>query len=179
MNPPLIARIFESNMDTDKEKVDDWRVECSDDDERYKPAPIAGQWEPDPKDILKLYEKLSKGEELTMEWTIPPRRSPSPLEKDLDMEVADTDSESPTQHDKPAAPTEFDFDDDFGDGGLEKITPRKTPGTKTPRSTKRVARFDQIFSSVVMEKKNQLKAKDNSTPQRPTEKTKARTLATE
>ncbi len=48
---------------------------------------IAGVWEPDPKDIKEMYEKLAAGEELTFAWSWPRgRRSPTPERADESME---------------------------------------------------------------------------------------------
>jgi hypothetical protein len=75
-------------METD-EKIaaddDDWEVECSD-EEKYQITP---------EDMRELYEKFARGEEFTLEWQCPGRRSPTPERQEVKVEVnTDTEKES-------------------------------------------------------------------------------------
>ena len=77
---------------------DEWLVECSD-DEKY--GPEKNLWEPDPKKIVELYEKLAKGETLTLEWKLPAggRRSPTP-DREESEEVADESKDDAKEDEK-------------------------------------------------------------------------------
>lgn len=48
-------------------------------------------WEPKPEDIKTLYQRLSSGENLELDWMCPGRRSPSP--EKLDDDTADLKDE--------------------------------------------------------------------------------------
>ena len=143
-------------MDEKVESDTDWAVECSD-DEKYDPVgKKKGVWEPDPKDIKALYERLSNGETLTLEWKCRGRRSPTAEHKEQDMDhtTGTLKEEKPKIEDK-SIPTEFDFQDDFDMEPVNPVTPRRTPGSsKTPRTqTKRVARLDNILEDIRRHKK--------------------------
>ena len=46
-----------------------------------------GVWQPAPPDILRLCERLSRGETLGLEWECGERRSPSPEQVTVEEEV--------------------------------------------------------------------------------------------
>ena len=83
---------------SDLDKEEDWCVECSD-DELYGSKDAKGKWEPAASDIIELYDKISKGQALTLEWKCQGRRSPSP-EKTEDAESAKDNSEVAKEEEK-------------------------------------------------------------------------------
>ncbi|CAG2217378.1 PA1 [Mytilus edulis] len=146
---------MDSNV-KEKEVEEYWCVEGSD-DEKYDPSKSGkGLWEPSADDILKLFEKLEKNKILDIKWKCPGRKPPnSEIEKDRKIvETEEKEEEiSMEEEKKPEQPTEFDFDDDeFGDMS-NPITPRRTPGGKTPKSQKKVATMDKVLKNIMIERK--------------------------
>ncbi|KAK3084355.1 hypothetical protein FSP39_012130 [Pinctada imbricata] len=139
-------------MTTDR---DDWCVYASD-EELYDPTHCGkGTWMPHPEDILKMFEKLSKQKVLELKWKCPGRRPPEieisqeeVVQKDVPME---TEEVPLPEEPKPVQPTEFDFDDAF-DAALP-VTPKRTPGSKTPKSQKKVAKMDKILQDVMLQQR--------------------------
>lgn len=75
-------------MDVPEENPDDWAAECSD-DENYKLAP---------NDIIELYQRIARGENLELEWKCPGRRSPTPERSVENVEIKqEVDGESITE----------------------------------------------------------------------------------
>lgn len=87
-------------MGANNDDNDDWCVECSDEENYGSSSNQKGAWEPDPKIIVELYEKLAKGEKLELEWKCPGRRSPSPEKKDTDGEKMEEMVEQPQEEEK-------------------------------------------------------------------------------
>ena len=56
-----------------------------------------GLWQLSPPDILRLYEKLLKGETLELEWKCGERRSPSPEQVKVEEEVVPVVEEKPEE----------------------------------------------------------------------------------
>ncbi|XP_021370162.1 PAXIP1-associated glutamate-rich protein 1-like isoform X2 [Mizuhopecten yessoensis] len=132
-----------------------WCVEGSD-DEKYDPSESGkGIWEPKPEDILKLFEKIEKEKVLELSWKCPGRRPPKGAEEE-DMDATqdpsvEVEPEEAEEEPKPQQPTEFDFDEDEFDTAT-KVTPRRTPGVKTPKSQKKVARMDKVLQDMMMQR---------------------------
>ncbi|XP_041378701.1 uncharacterized protein LOC121390919 [Gigantopelta aegis] len=131
----------------------DWYIDGSD-DEKYNPAKIPGVvWQPNPKDILEMFDKLSRDKAvLELKWQCPGRRSPE-LEKDSDEEMDDQEQEDDQEEVveeevKAPEPSAFDFDD-FGTEPSGNITPRSiSGGRKTPHTQKHVARMDKVLDDI-------------------------------
>lgn len=144
------------NEDRQKKEVY-WCVDGSD-DEKYDPSKSGkGVWEPNAEDILKLFERIEKDKVLELKWNCPGRKPP-PSEadndgKDAEMDEKDEETNAEEDEKKVEQPTEFDFDDDeFGDVS-NPITPRRTPGSKTPKSQKKVATMDKVLKNIMIERK--------------------------
>lgn len=132
-----------------------WCVEGSD-DEKYDPTKSGkGVWEPTAEDILLLFEKIEKEKVLELSWKCPGRRPPKGTEEE-DMDATqdpgiEAEPEEAEEEPKPQQPTEFDFDEDEFDTAT-KVTPRRTPGAKTPKSQKKVARMDKVLQDIMMQR---------------------------
>ena len=64
---------------------DDWYVDGSD-DEKYDPSKSgSGIWQPDPQDILSMFDKLQTDKVLELQWKCPGRRAPK-SEEDTQVE---------------------------------------------------------------------------------------------
>ncbi|GAB6025032.1 PAXIP1 associated glutamate-rich protein 1 [Chamberlinius hualienensis] len=126
---------------------DDIVIECSD-EEGYGGSSCNGLWHPPPEDIINLYERLDKNGTLEISWKCPGRRVPTPPPEKVDK----WQEESAKVAELEKAPTEFDFDDLFGEssGGNSKITPRRTPGSRALKGSgqKRVASFKNVMSDI-------------------------------
>ncbi|XP_028826544.1 PAXIP1-associated glutamate-rich protein 1 [Denticeps clupeoides] len=124
---------------------EDWEIPYSD-DEMEDPK----SWMPPPEEIKRLYELLSKGETLELDWVALPRRPPTPPrtpspEGDGDGSQEDKEEES---ENKALTPTEFDFDEE-----QTSVTPkntfmsrRRTPARSSARRDK--ARLDKVLSDI-------------------------------
>ncbi|XP_060067899.1 uncharacterized protein LOC132548092 [Ylistrum balloti] len=140
------------DSETEKET---WCVEGSD-DEKYDPTKSGkGVWEPKPEDILKMFEKIEKEKVLELSWKCPGRRPPKGTEEE-DMDATqdpsiEVEPEEAEEEPKPQQPTEFDFEEDEFDT-TTKVTPRRTPGVKTPKSQKKVARMDKVLQDIMMQR---------------------------
>ncbi|XP_033748800.1 PAXIP1-associated glutamate-rich protein 1-like [Pecten maximus] len=140
------------DSETEKET---WCVDGSD-DEKYDPTKSGkGVWEPTPKDILQLFEKIEKEKVLELNWKCPGRRPPKGTEEE-DMDATqdpsiEAEPEEAEEEPKPQQPTEFDFEEDEFDTAT-KVTPRRTPGVKTPKSQKKVARMDKVLQDMMMQR---------------------------
>jgi len=78
-----------TTMDVPEENQDDWVAECSD-DENYKLTPT---------DIIELYQRIGRGENLELEWKCPGRRSPTPERNEENVAIKEeVDGESITEH---------------------------------------------------------------------------------
>lgn len=154
-----------------QKKEEYWCVEGSD-DEKYDPSKSGkGLWEPSAEDILKLFEKLEKTKVLELQWKCPGRRPPGSEKendgKDIIMEDKEEEMNADEEEKKPEQPTEFDFDDDEFSDISNPITPRRTPGTKTPKSQKKVATMDKVLKNMMIERKKEARklSKSHRTPQ--------------
>lgn len=127
-------------MDVPEENQDDWVAECSD-DENYKLTPT---------DIIELYQRIGRGENLELEWKCPGRRSPTPERNEENVAIKEeVNGESITEHRVVVA--EFDFDELAISDAASAITPRRSSvgSVKTPRSNqKRVAQLDKIMNDM-------------------------------
>lgn len=147
----------QTNEDSEKKptKGDDveWEVAYSDEDMEDPKL-----WMPPPAEIKRLYELLSKGEKLELNFEPLPRRPPTPVrtpspERNEEEEAAERDGEE--RECKPPTPTEFDFDEE-----LQQATPksafinrRRTPGSSARASVKREARLDKVLSDMKRHRK--------------------------
>ncbi|XP_067936566.1 uncharacterized protein [Watersipora subatra] len=125
---------------------------CSD-DELYNPCKLPGDvWEPDPKTIVELYEKLDKEGVLALEWKSPgklPVPEMTTPQKQVDV-VQETPEEEAKLRGKQDMLSMFDADD-FSHQSPNIGSLMKTP-SRTPKSTpKAKASFDKIFNKVSLQ----------------------------
>lgn len=139
---------------TNQDTSDDWCVDGSD-DEKYDPSKSGkGIWEPSAAKILELFDRVGKEKVLELKWKCPGRRPPEAEKEEEDestqMSEEEMEQETPVEETKQQKPTEFDFDDTAED---LKVTPRHTPGSKTPKSQKKVARMDKVLQDIMTQRK--------------------------
>ncbi|XP_070572568.1 PAXIP1-associated glutamate-rich protein 1-like [Ptychodera flava] len=117
-------------------------------------------WEPPPKVIVELYQKLDKEGILELDWKCPPRKLPEEEAKELEeaarQEMAS--GKDAVSEEKEEEPTEFDdFDELSVDVKKSTVTPRRTPGSGGREgkgsSKKRTARMDKVFTDMRRHKK--------------------------
>ncbi|XP_060747307.1 PAXIP1-associated glutamate-rich protein 1 [Tachysurus vachellii] len=123
---------------------DEWEIPYSDEE-----LEEAKTWMPPPEEIKCLYELLAKGEMLELKWIPLPRRPPTPPRTpspERDGENSDEDKQEEIERKIPT-PTEFDFDEE-----QSSMTPknsflgrRRTPGSSTRSSVKRIAQLDKVL----------------------------------
>lgn len=116
-------------------------------------------WMPPPAEIKRLYELLSKGEMLELNFVPLPRRPPTPEhtpspERD-DEEEAAKDREREERERRPPTPTEFDFDEEQTQATPKNafVNRRRTPGSSARSSVKREARLDKVLSDMKRHRK--------------------------
>ncbi|KAJ7984470.1 hypothetical protein DPEC_G00355160 [Dallia pectoralis] len=127
----------------------EWDIAYSD-DEIEDPK----NWMPSPEEIKRLYELLSKGETLELNF-VPlsrrpptPERTPSPERDDEDEDAKERERENRER--KAPSPTEFDFDEEQTQHTPKNafINRRRTPGSSARSSVKREARLDKVLSDM-------------------------------
>ncbi|XP_071247147.1 PAXIP1-associated glutamate-rich protein 1 isoform X2 [Salvelinus alpinus] len=139
----------------DRKQVErEWEIAYSD-DEIEDPK----NWMPPPDEIKRLYELLSKGEKLELNFVPLPRRPPTPErtpspERDDEDEAA-KEREREDRERKAPSPTEFDFDEEQMQQTPKNafINRRRTPGSSARSSVKREARLDKVLSDMKRHRK--------------------------
>ncbi|XP_033466755.1 PAXIP1-associated glutamate-rich protein 1 [Epinephelus lanceolatus] len=116
-------------------------------------------WMPPPAEIKRLYELLSKGEMLELNFVPLPRRPPTPEctpspERDEEEEAA-KEREREERERRPPTPTEFDFDEEQTQATPKNafMNRRRTPGSSARSSVKREARLDKVLSDMKRHRK--------------------------
>ncbi|XP_056286575.1 PAXIP1-associated glutamate-rich protein 1 [Pseudoliparis swirei] len=115
-------------------------------------------WMPPPAEIKRLYELLSKGEMLELNFMPLPRRPPTPDRTPSpeieDGEVTEKESEREERDCRPPTPTEFDFDEEKMQATPKNafVNRRRKPGSSA-RSVKREARLDKVLSDMKRHRK--------------------------
>lgn len=114
-------------------------------------------WMPPTAEIKRLYELLSKGEKLELNFVPLPRRPPTPErtpspERDDEEEMA-KDREREERDRRPQTPTEFDFDETQATPKNAFVNRRRTPGSSARSSVKREARLDKVLSDMKRHRK--------------------------
>ncbi|KAL0984503.1 hypothetical protein UPYG_G00142340 [Umbra pygmaea] len=132
----------------------EWEIAYSDDD-----IEDPKNWMPAPEEIKRLYELLSKGEKLELNFIPLPRRPPTP-ERTPSPERDDEDEEAEERQREDRArkapyPTEFDFDEEQVTQTPKNafINRRRTPGSSARSSVKREARLDKVLSDMKRHRK--------------------------
>ncbi|XP_059180494.1 PAXIP1-associated glutamate-rich protein 1 [Centropristis striata] len=132
----------------------EWEIAYSD-EEMEDPK----NWMPPPAEIKRLYELLSKGEMLELNF-VPllrrpptPERSPSPERDDEDEAAKEREREERDR--RPPTPTEFDFDEEQTQATPKNafVNRRRTPGSSARSSVKREARLDKVLSDMKRHRK--------------------------
>lgn len=116
-------------------------------------------WMPPPAEIKRLYELLSKGEMLELNFVPLPRRPPTPdrapsPERDDEEDTA-KEREREERDRRPPTPTEFDFDEEQTQATPKNafVNRRRTPGSSARSSVKREARLDKVLSDMKRHRK--------------------------
>ncbi|KAA8581609.1 PAXIP1-associated glutamate-rich protein 1 [Etheostoma spectabile] len=132
----------------------EWEIAYSD-EEMEEPK----NWMPPPAEIKRLYELLSKGEMLELNFVPLPRRPPTPErtpspERD-DEEEAAKERERDERERRPPTPTEFDFNEEQTQATPKNafVNRRRTPGSSARSSVKREARLDKVLSDMKRHRK--------------------------
>ncbi|KAK5850801.1 hypothetical protein PBY51_001646 [Eleginops maclovinus] len=130
----------------------EWEVAYSD-EEMEDPK----NWMPPTAEIKRLYELLSKGEMLEMNFEPLPRRPPTPErtpspERD-DEDEAGKEREREESQCRPQTPTEFDFDETQATPKNAFMNRRRTPGSSARPSVKQEARLDKVLSDMKRHRK--------------------------
>ncbi|NP_001290844.1 PAXIP1-associated glutamate-rich protein 1 [Esox lucius] len=157
MEEGQVGEMQTDNMDgAYKKQADDeeWEIAYSDDD-----IEDPKNWMPSPEEIKRLYELLSKGEKLELNFVPLPRRSPtpehspSPERDDEDEEAKEREREDRER--KAPSPTEFDFDEEQAQHTPKNafINRRRPPGSSARSSVKREARLDKVLSDMKRHRK--------------------------
>ncbi|XP_071443604.1 PAXIP1-associated glutamate-rich protein 1 [Hetaerina americana] len=137
----MVMSLENSESTTDQDSLDNWCVECSD-DERYE-GKVKGSrgWEPPAEDIIRLYEMLDRGKTVELEWQCPGRRAPSPAETDYYPD------EEESQESIPQEKSDFDFAEDFSGSAP---TPRRAIGAGTPKGSakKKTTSLDGVLYNI-------------------------------
>ncbi|XP_034414339.1 PAXIP1-associated glutamate-rich protein 1 isoform X2 [Cyclopterus lumpus] len=116
-------------------------------------------WMPPPAEIKRLYELLSKGEMLELNFMPLPRRPPTPdrtpSPEREDEEEATKERGREERDCRPPAPTEFDFDEEQMQATPKNafVNRRRTPGSSARSSVKREARLDKVLSDMKRHRK--------------------------
>uniref|UniRef100_A0AAQ4QUG3 PAXIP1 associated glutamate-rich protein 1 n=1 Tax=Gasterosteus aculeatus aculeatus TaxID=481459 RepID=A0AAQ4QUG3_GASAC len=116
-------------------------------------------WMPPPVEIKRLYELLSKGETLELNFVPLPRRPPTPdrtpSPEREDEEDAAKERERKERDHRPLTPTEFDFDEEKTQATPKNafVNRRRTPGSSARSSVKREARLDKVLSDMKRHRK--------------------------
>ncbi|KAM8837910.1 PAXIP1-associated glutamate-rich protein 1 isoform 1-T3 [Spinachia spinachia] len=132
----------------------EWEVAYSD-EEIEDPK----NWMPPPTEIKRLYELLSKGEMLELNFVPLPRRPPTPdrtpSPEREDEEDASKERERKERDHRPLTPTEFDFDEEKTQATPKNafVNRRRTPGSSARSSVKREARLDKVLSDMKRHRK--------------------------
>ncbi|XP_029311642.1 PAXIP1-associated glutamate-rich protein 1 isoform X2 [Cottoperca gobio] len=111
-------------------------------------------WMPPTAEIKRLYELLSKGEMLELNFVPLPRRpptperTPSPEREDEEDTVKEREREENER--RPPTPTEFDFDETQATPKNAFMNRRRTPARS---SVKREARLDKVLSDMKRHRK--------------------------
>ncbi|XP_068161160.1 PAXIP1-associated glutamate-rich protein 1 [Antennarius striatus] len=132
----------------------EWEIPYSD-EEMEDPK----NWMPPPAEIKRLYELLSKGEMLELDFEPLPRRPPTPEHTPSpevdDEEEAAKEREREERERKPPTPTEFDFDEEQTQATPKNsfINRRRTPGSSARSSIKREAQLDKVLSDMKRHRK--------------------------
>ncbi|XP_035601010.1 PAXIP1-associated glutamate-rich protein 1 isoform X1 [Oncorhynchus keta] len=139
----------------DRKQVErEWEITYSDDE-----IEDTKNWMPPPDEIKRLYELLSKGDKLELNFVPLPRRPPTPErtpspERDDEDEAA-KEREREDRERKAPSPTEFDFDEEQIQQTPKNafINRRRTPGSSARSSVKREARLDKVLSDMKRHRK--------------------------
>ncbi|XP_068438855.1 PAXIP1-associated glutamate-rich protein 1 [Clinocottus analis] len=133
---------------------DEWELAYSD-EEMEDPK----NWMPPPAEIKRLYELLSKGEMLELNFEPLPRRPPTPdrtpsPEREDEGDAAKEREREERDHRAPS-PTEFDFDEEQMQATPKNsfVNRRRTPGSSARSSVKREARLDKVLSDMKRHRK--------------------------
>ncbi|XP_037319278.2 PAXIP1-associated glutamate-rich protein 1 isoform X1 [Pungitius pungitius] len=116
-------------------------------------------WMPPPAEIKRLYELLSQGEMLELNFVPLPRRPPTPdrtpSPEREDEEDAGKERERKERDHRPLTPTEFDFDEEKTQATPKNafVNRRRTPGSSARPSVKREARLDKVLSDMKRHRK--------------------------
>ncbi|XP_069840647.1 PAXIP1-associated glutamate-rich protein 1 [Dendropsophus ebraccatus] len=135
------------HQEEEEEDEEEWCIQCSDDD-----LDETEGWTPAPEEIKRLYELIASERTLPLQVDILVRRPPTPEPDSLDEESDQEQEEEEDEDETPAAPTEFDFDDEPITPKNSLIDRRRTPGS-SGRSQKREARLDKVLSDMKRHKK--------------------------
>jgi hypothetical protein len=76
------------------EEEEDWCVPCSDEETEDESKKL---WEPEPKKIIELYDKLCKDKVIELEWKNPGRRA---LESEQEKTHVEESLEQPEEEEK-------------------------------------------------------------------------------
>ncbi|KAI4807843.1 hypothetical protein KUCAC02_027623 [Chaenocephalus aceratus] len=130
----------------------EWEVAYSDEE-----IEDSKNWMPPTTEIKRLYELLSKGEMLELNFEPLPRRPPTPErhpspEREDEDESAKEREREESQH-RLITPTEFDFDETQATPKNAFMNRRRTPGSSARSSVKREARLDKVLSDMKRHRK--------------------------